>query len=191
MFTVFISAFVSIFLAEFGDKTQLISLNLASRFPPWQVLAGAMTGLSLVLAIAVGAGGIIYTYIPITAIIIFSGAFFIFIGIWIYFVPEKNDRPEEGRRSGFFQAAVLTFISELGDKTQIAAMLLAASFGMPLVVLAGAMLAMFVNHSIAVFLGARFLKRIPEKMLRRISSLVFILIGILILAFGAGDQSIN
>ncbi len=191
MFAIFTTSFISIFLAEFGDKTQLISLNLASRFPPWQVLAGAMVGLTGVLAIAVGAGGIIYTYIPLTYIIVFSGAFFIFIGIWTYFIPERSDKQKEGKRSGFIQAVVLTFISELGDKTQIAAMLLSATFGMPLVVLAGAVLAMFVNHSIAVYFGARFLSRIPDKWLKRISSLVFVVIGIIILAFGTGDLGID
>lgn len=191
MFAVFTTSFISIFLAEFGDKTQLITLNLSARFPPWQVLAGAMVGLTGVLAIAVAAGGIIYAYIPVTFIVVFSGAFFIFIGIWTYFIPERVENQKDVKRSGFVQAAVLTFVSELGDKTQIAAMLLSASFGMPFVVLAGAVLAMFVNHSIAVFFGSRFLSRIPEVWLKRISSFVFVVIGILILALGAEGMGMD
>lgn len=184
MLAVFVTSFTSIFLAEFGDKTQLISMNLASRFPPLQVLAGVMVGLTAVQALAVGAGEIIYTYIPLNVIIILSGAFFIFIGLWTALIPERSTTRTQEQRSGFWPAVALIFISELGDKTQITAMLLAASFGRPFVVLAGAVLAMLANHLIAVFLGARFLSRIPDKWLRRISAAVFIVVGIAVLSLG-------
>ena len=58
------AAFISVFVAEFGDKTQLVSLSMAGRYPPLQVLGGAMTGLALVMGLAVGAGGVISAAIP-------------------------------------------------------------------------------------------------------------------------------
>ena len=63
-----LTAFVSVFIAEFGDKTQLVSLSLACRYPPLQVLAGALLALAAVLGLAVGAGGLIAAYIPAVVI---------------------------------------------------------------------------------------------------------------------------
>ncbi len=184
MTAVFVTSFISIFIAEFGDKTQLISLNMATRYSPWQVLAGAMAGLFAVLALAVGAGHIIYHYISLFVITTSSGIFFIAAGVWVYFSPEKPPEETSGGRAGFYHTAAFIFLSELGDKTQIAAMLLAATSGYPLVVLAGAMLGMLINHGLAIFLGGRYLSRLPETWLRRSSSVVFILIGTAILLFG-------
>ncbi|NLI69965.1 MAG: TMEM165/GDT1 family protein [Firmicutes bacterium] len=188
MLAVFFTSFTSIFLAEFGDKTQLISMNLACRYPPLQVLAGVMVGLAAVQAMAVGAGGVIYRYIPLEVIIIFSGAFFICIGLWTALVPVRSVDHATEKKSGFWPAVGLIFISELGDKTQITAMLLAASFGRPLVVLAGAILAMLANHLIAIFFGARFLSRLPDRWLRFISAAVFLVVGIAVLSLGARAQ---
>lgn len=184
MLTNFFTAFVAIFLAELGDKTQLVSLNLASRFSPLQVLAGAMTGLTLVLALAVGAGGLIYTYIPLTVVTVASGIFFIFMGIWFYFQDDNSAEKTVKGKSGYYQAFLLVFLAEMGDKTQIATMLLSANFGTPLIVLAGALLAMLLNHTLAVFLGARYLARIPRRWIRLASSAIFVVIGAAILIFG-------
>ncbi len=182
----FFTSFLGILAAEFGDKSQLITLNLATRYPPWQVLAGAMTGLTAVLAMAVLLGQVIYDYIPLTLIVYFSGALFIAMGLWTFITSEKDclENNKEMKRSGFLQAAILLFFSELGDKTQIAAMLFTATFGKPLVVLSAAILAMFINHALAVYLGSRFLTRIPPQMLKRISSAVFVLMGLFIIFLG-------
>lgn len=187
MITVFFTSFIGILVAEFGDKSQIITLNLSSRYPPWQVLAGAMTGLGVVLAMATALGQIVYDYVPLETVVYFSGGLFIVIGIWTFFSREKNsqDNVKDMKRHGFFQSAVLLFFSELGDKTQIAAMLFTASFGMPLVVFAAAMTAMFINHALAVYLGARFLSMIPPLILKRISAAVFVVMGIFVIVFGS------
>ena len=187
MIAVFLTSFMGILAAEFGDKSQLITLNLSSRYPPLQVLAGAMTGLGIVLAMAVALGQVIYDYIPLESVVYFSGGLFIVIGFWTLFSREKKHQEKDSdmRRHGFFQSAVLLFFSELGDKTQIAAMLFTASFGMPLVVFAGAMTAMFINHALAVYLGARFLSLIPPLLLKRLSAMVFVLMGLFIIIFGS------
>lgn len=180
MATAAITAFITIFILEFGDKTQLVSLALACRFPPLQVLAGAMVALSAVIGLAVGAGHILATTIPHSLVALLSGIIFIIIGIIHYFRKEPPVQ-ENSSRKGFLNAMGLVFIAEFGDKTQLAALFLAASFGYPLAVFAGAMLAMLLNHLLAVYVGSRLLSRLNPQLLKIIVSLLFIIIGAIII----------
>jgi putative Ca2+/H+ antiporter (TMEM165/GDT1 family) len=75
----------------------------------------------------------------------------------------------------------MIFLAELGDKTQMAALLLSAHFGRPVAVFAGAMAAMFLNHALAVFLGKRFLSRVAPRVLKIVTALLFIGIGLVML----------
>ena len=179
-----LTAFISIFVAEFGDKTQLVSLSLASRYPPLQVLAGAMVALAAVLGLAVGAGGFIAAYVPAVVIAAASGILFIIMGLFTLVRRQREEAPRNGR-AGFYQTLVMVFLAELGDKTQMAAVLLAASFGQPVAVFGGAMAAMFVNHALAVFIGRRFFSRINPKLLKQGTAFLFMVIGlaIIILAY--------
>lgn len=181
MIAVMLAAFISIFVAEFGDKTQLVSLSMACRYPPLQVLAGAMVALFLVMALAVGAGGFMAAYIPQPVIILVSGIFFVIMGLFTLLSKEQSKELCSKGKAGFYQTLGAVFLAEMGDKTQIAAMLLTASLGRPAAVLAGAMLAMFVNHALAIFLGARFFSRINPRYLKTGTSMLFITIGLLII----------
>lgn len=175
------AAFISVFVAEFGDKTQLVSLSMASRYPPLQVLGGALLALFLVLALAVGLGGFIAAYIPRPVIVLVSGTFFVAMGLYTLLSREKVLVAGTGR-AGFYQTLGAVFLAEMGDKTQLATMLLAANFDRPLAVLAGAMLAMAVNHSLAIFLGARFFSRLNPRRLKVGTAALFIVIGFIIIA---------
>jgi len=132
------TAFISIFVAEFGDKTQLISLSMAGRYPPLQVLGGALTGLALVMGLAVGAGGLVAAYIPPVVITAASGVFFILMGLFTLFCREPERELRSGY-SGFYQTVMLIFFAELGDKSQMTALLLSAHFARPAAVFIGAM----------------------------------------------------
>lgn len=181
MLAAVVAAFVSVFIAEFGDKTQLVSLSMASRYPPLQVLAGAMLALALVLGLAVAAGGLIAAYIPTVVIALASGVFFMIMGLFTLVRRDRKQVNGSGR-VGFYQTLGLVFLAELGDKTQIAAMLLAANFGRPVAVFAGAMLAMFLNHSLAIFLGRRYFSRINPGLLKQGTAFLFMAIGLAIIA---------
>lgn len=174
------AAFISVFVAEFGDKTQLVSLSMAGRYPPLQVLGGAMAGLALVMGLAVGAGGLVAAHIHPAVITAASGIFFIIMGFFTLLRCEPETGPATGR-SGFYQTAAMVFLAELGDKTQMAALLLSAHFGRPAAVFAGAMAAMFLNHTIAVFLGGRLLSRVPPRLLKSATAFLFIGIGLVML----------
>jgi len=185
MITAAIAAFVTVFFAEFGDKTQLVSLTMACRYPPLQVLAGAMIALSLVIGMAVTVGGFLAAYIPYALIAIVSGFIFILIGILNYRQKDENENECSDRKDGFIQTMVMVFAAEFGDKTQLAAMFLAAGLGFPVAIFIGAMLAMFLNHLIAVYLGSRFLSRLNPRYLRLSTAILFCLIGLLIIVWEA------
>ena len=174
------TAFISIFVAEFGDKTQLISLSMAGRYPPLQVLGGALTGLALVMGLAVGAGGLVAAYIPPVVITAAFGVFFILMGLFTLFCREPERELRSGY-SGFYQTVMLIFFAELGDKSQMTALLLSAHFARPAAVFIGAMAAMFLNHALAVFLGGRFISKVPSLLLKKATAYLFIGIGLVML----------
>ena len=181
MFAAAFAAFISVFVAEFGDKTQLVSLSMASRYPPLHVLVGAMSALALVLGLAVGVGGLIAAYIPEAVIAIVSGAFFIIMGLFTLARREESGPEQRPGKAGLYQTFILIFLAEMGDKTQLAAMLLSANFGYPLAVFAGAMVAMFLNHLLAIYLGCRYFSRINPKLLKQGTAFLFMAIGLAII----------
>lgn len=184
MFAAALAAFVTVFVAEFGDKTQLVSLSMACRYPPLQVLAGAMAALAVVIGLAVAVGGFLSAYLPHTLIAIISGLVFIVMGILSY---RRQDKPDEecSGRDGFIQTMVMVFVAEFGDKTQLAAMFLAAGLGYPIAVFGGAMLAMFFNHLIAVYIGSRFISRLDPRHLRIGTAALFCLVGLVMILWEA------
>ncbi len=180
------AAFITIFIAEFGDKTQLVSLTMASRYPPLQVLAGAMIALAAVIGIAVGVGEAIALAVPRSVTALISGLFFIVVGIFSYFRRDIKDK-ESTYKAGFLQTMGLVFVAEFGDKTQLAAMFLTASFGYPLAVFTGAMMAMFLNHLLAVYLGSRIISRFKPHLIKVGTAGMFIAIGTIIIIIEAGS----
>ena len=179
------AAFITVFVAEFGDKSQLVCLTMACRYPPLQVLAGAMTAMAVVLGLAVAVGGFLAATIPHTLIAVASGLVFIIIGLLSYL--RKSDRLDEpNNKAGYFQTLTMIFFAELGDKTQLAVMFLTASFGYPLAIFAGAMVAMLFNHLLAVYLGSRLISRVSPRYIRLGTAFLFIVIGLFIIIFEAG-----
>ena len=180
-----VAAFLTVFVAEFGDKSQLVCLTMACRYPQLQVLAGAMTAMALVLGLAAGVGDLLADVIPHTLVAVISGLFFIVIGILTWLSGEQ--RPEEGRgSSGFFQTLGMIFLAEFGDKTQLAVLFLAASFNYPVAVFGGAMAAMFINHVLAIYLGSRFIVRLKPHYIKVGSTIIFVVIGLGLVIFEAG-----
>ena len=179
----FVTAFIAIFVAEFGDKTQLVSLSMACRYPPLQVLGGALTALFMVLTLAVAGGKLIAIYLPPLVLTAVSGTMFIIMGLYTAIRREPLCDLPTGK-TGFYQTLGLVFLAEMGDKTQLAVMLLAANLGRPLPVLLGAMLAMAANHSLAIFLGARLLSRVNPLYIKTAAVILFIAIGLGLLYTG-------
>lgn len=180
-----VAAFLTVFVAEFGDKSQLVCLTMACRYPPLQVLAGAMTAMALVLGLAAGAGNVIADLIPHNIVAVVAGIFFIVMGILTWLRGEQ--KPGEGSGSGgYFQTLGMIFLAEFGDKTQLAVLFLAASFNYPLAVFGGAMAAMLINHVLAIYLGNRFVSRLKPHYVRVGATIIFVVIGLALVIFETG-----
>ncbi|MBT9140342.1 MAG: hypothetical protein DDT30_00918 [Dehalococcoidia bacterium] len=176
---VFFIAFLTVLLAEMGDKTQLVTLAMATLFPPRQVLFGALAALAVITGIAVVLGEFLATYLPVETTLLGSGIFFFLAGLYLYFKQESQEEKIIPPKHGVaVQTFALVFLAELGDKTQLASIALTAAYHAPVAVFFGAMAGQLVNHSAAAYLGSRFLTRLPANTIKVTSALLFIIFGV-------------
>lgn len=168
-------------LAEMGDKTQLLALVLAARFrKPWPIVAGIFTATLVNHALAGAVGAWITQWLGPVLLRWILGGSFIAMAIWML-IPDKLDEEETGTRShfGVFGTTVVAFfLAEMGDKTQIATVMLAARFVHDYVwVVAGTTLGMMLANAPVVFLGERIMRRVPIKLVHGISAAIFLVLG--------------
>ena len=174
-------------LAEIGDKTQLLAILLATRFKrPLPIIAGifAATIANHFLAALVGAQAALLDGSWFRYLI---AASFIAMAIWAL-IPDKldglDDKPP--RFGAFVTTTIAFFLVEMGDKTQIATVALAAKFNQVAAVTAGTTLGMMIANVPAVLLGNELIKRVPLKVVRMVTALLFLAIGAWLLAQTAG-----
>lgn len=176
-------------LAEIGDKTQLLAFILAARFKkPAPIILGilAATIANHGLAGAVGAW-ITSTVSPDILRWILSISF-IGMAIWTM-IPDKIEEEEThiARKFGVFSATLITFfLAEMGDKTQIATVALAAHYAAPMLVVFGTTLGMLIADVPAVFIGDKFANKIPMRLVHSIAAAIFASLGVATL-IGAGS----
>jgi putative Ca2+/H+ antiporter (TMEM165/GDT1 family) len=176
-------------LGEIGDKTQLLALLLAARYrAPRPIIAGILVATLANHALAAALGGWLTHLIEPQWLRWGLGSSFIAFALWML-VPDRADDAAEGAehvRLGAFGITVIAFfLAEMGDKTQIATVMLAARYNALLSVTAGTTLGMMIANVPAVLLGERVLKFVPIAWVHRIAAAVFAAIGVLVLA-GAG-----
>jgi putative Ca2+/H+ antiporter (TMEM165/GDT1 family) len=161
-----------------GDKTQLLAFSLASRYRrPWTIMAGILTATVLNHALAALAGSWISAHVPARVMAGVLGATFVGFGLWTL-KPDTLDADARTDRFGpFLTTAVLFFLAEMGDKTQLATVALAARFQAVLPVTVGTTLGMLASDGLAVFLGDRFARRVPMHWLRRAAAALFFAFG--------------
>lgn len=177
-------------LAEMGDKTQLLAFLLAAKFRrPIPIIAGILAATLLNHGLA-GAVGAWIPHLLSPEVLRWSvGLLFLGMAVWTL-IPDKIE-DEESRaagRLGIFGATFVTFfLAEMGDKTQIATIAMAAQFQSALLVIAGTTLGMLIADVPAVFLGERFANRIPMRLVHTIAALIFAALGVATLA-GLGEK---
>lgn len=176
-------------LAEFGDKTQLLAFLLAARFRrPVPIIAGILFATVLNHALAGALGGWLSTLAHPDVLRWILGLSFIAMAIWTM-IPDRMDEDDARIASGLgiFGATTLAFfLAEMGDKTQIATVALAAHYPSVLLVVVGTTLGMLLANVPAVFIGEKLAGRIPMKLLHGIAALIFAALGIATL-LGAGS----
>lgn len=176
-------------LAEIGDKTQLLSLVLAARYrKPVPIILGVLTATLINHAGAGALGAWLGSMLTPTIMRWALAASFIGMGLWIL-VPDKLDDEEANTNRthfGVFGATVVTFfLAEMGDKTQIATVALAARFHDFFGVVAGTTLGMMIANVPAILLGDRFAHRLPTRLVHGIAAVMFVVLGAMAL-FGVG-----
>ena len=173
-------------LAEMGDKTQLLSLVLAARFrKPWPIVLGIFVATLANHALAGAVGAWVTQLLGPQLLRWVLGASFIAMALWML-IPDKLDDDEGGGdapRWGVFGTTVLAFfLAEMGDKTQIATVMLAARYPDYLVwVVAGTTFGMMLANAPVVWLGERITRRVPIRTVHLVSAALFAGMGVLAL----------
>ena len=174
-------------LAEMGDKTQLLSLVLAARFRrPWPILWGILIATLANHALAGAVGASVTAWLgPQWLRWILAGSF-IAMAAWML-VPDKlddDDAPDAARHSVLVTTVIAFFLAEMGDKTQVATVMLAAQYQTWFAVVAGTTLGMMLANAPVVWFGERVMRRVPVRAVHLVSALIFLGLGLAIL-FGA------
>ena len=174
----FIASLLFVTLAEMGDKTQLLAMAFATRFPARVVLAAVFVATILNHALAVAAGRLLTTLIPLEVISFAAALSFILFGLWT--IRGDTLEGEDAERTGygpFLTVAIAFFLAEIGDKTQLATISLAVKYPDPLAVLMGTTTGMVVADGLGIIVGIVLGKRLPEGLIRLVSAGVFIAFG--------------
>jgi putative Ca2+/H+ antiporter (TMEM165/GDT1 family) len=180
----FISSFILNFTAELGDKTQIIAFMLAGSYGILFTTVGIFLSVVALQAIAVSQGWLFQSFFENkTNLNLVAGLIFLAFGILTYIKKEEHEdqeklEPAKSSNKPLLQIALLFFVAELGDKTQIATLVKASTSKNILLTYLGAVCGLFVSNFIGIFLGNLFREKVKEKWLTLASSLIFTGFGI-------------
>jgi putative Ca2+/H+ antiporter (TMEM165/GDT1 family) len=175
-------------LAEIGDKTQLLAFILAARFKkPVPIILGILLATIVNHGLAGAVGAWITATVSPEILRWVLGLSFIAMAVWTM-IPDtiEDEETQVARKFGVFGATLITFfLAEMGDKTQLATVALAAHYAQPVLVVIGTTLGMLLADVPAVFIGDRLGAKIPMKLVHCVAAAIFALLGVATL-FGAG-----
>jgi Ca2+/H+ antiporter, TMEM165/GDT1 family len=181
MIEAFLSSTAVVALAEIGDKTMLLAIVLAARLrAPWAILAGILVATLANHALAALVGSQVAGLLQADWFRIAVALGFVAMAAWTL-VPDTLDDDDKTVRSAggaFLTTVVSFFLVEMGDKTQIATIALAAHYQSVLVVAAGTTLGMMLANGPAVFLGEAIERRVSMKLTRTLAALLFLVLGL-------------
>jgi putative Ca2+/H+ antiporter (TMEM165/GDT1 family) len=165
-------------LAEMGDKTQLLSLVLAVRFRrPWTIVLGILVATVANHALAAALGGWLNDFVGPGRMRIAIGIGFLAMAAWTL-IPDKLDHGPRNRFGVFATTCFAFFLAEMGDKTQVATVALAARYAAFAAVVLGTTAGMMLANVPVVFVGERLSTRLPLKLLRRLAAACFAVLGV-------------
>lgn len=168
-------------LGEMGDKTQLLALLLAARFKrPWPIVAGIFVATVLNHAFAAWIGNWVADQLGPQLLRWVIGVSFIAMALWMLVPDKADDLAAPSGRLGVFGTTVFAFFAaEMGDKTQVATIALAARYPDLVAVVAGTTLGMMLANVPVVWLGGAIARRIPMKLVHAMGAIVFVVMGVL------------
>jgi len=175
--------FALVFLAELGDKSQLLVVSLAARLRRLPVLAGVATAAALMQLASVTAGALLADRLPRRPLELAGGLLFLGFAVWTMVSGPEEGEPEGARatgRSAYLVAASAFVVAEVGDKTMLATIALAAREHR-VGVWVGTTAALVTSAALAVALGAALARRVPERVVRSVAAAAFAVVGVLLL----------
>lgn len=175
----FWASFLVVFLAELGDKTQLIVMAFAVKYNWKSVFFGMTLGIFVVHSLAVAVGTLVGELIPVHLMTIIASCLFIGFGIWTLHGSddEEEEQPNSSRFGPLLTVAMTFIVGEMGDKTQFAAMAMAAQYESWLFVLLGAVIGMVLADSLGMIAGTFLHRKLPAEKIRYLSAGIFLLFG--------------
>ena len=176
----FLVSVSTVAIAEMGDRTQLLSLMLAAHYrKPWPILAGVLCATIANHSAAGFVGARLGRFLTPTRLDLAVGISMIAMALWTL-KPDTLDEDSSrvSRRGAFLATVVAFFIAEIGDKTQIATVALAAAYPSLLAVVAGTTTGMLLANAPVVFLGKAFSERLPLKSIHYVAAALFVILGV-------------
>lgn len=176
--TAFWASLIFVVLAEMGDKTQLLAMAFATRYKASTVLWAVFVATALNHMLAVAVGNYMTAFIPLSAIQIAAAVSFVLFGLWTIRGDQLEGEDKRFSFSPFWTVAIAFFVAEMGDKTQLATVALAAKYQSPFAVWSGTNIGMLIADAFGIVVGIVMHKHIPEKAVKWGAALVFIAFGI-------------
>jgi len=179
----FFVSLASVAIAEIGDRTQLLSLALAAHYrKPFLIVAGVFIATIANHSVAGLLGAWFGRLLTPTVLDVTVGASMIAMAVWVLRADTFKPGTEVSNRSAFVATLVTFFIAEIGDKTQIATLALAAAYPNLVAVVAGTTVAMLIANVPAIFLGDALSGRLPIRQMNYVAALLFGALGIIFIA---------
>ena len=177
------SSFALLFLAEMGDKSQLLAMTLAHRYRLLPVIAGVLLAFLVLNLLAVLVGDVLFLYVPQQLVLLAAGVLFLFFAwrSWLEAADVDDEEVSEprGGRDAFVSSFALIFVAELGDKTQLAMVALVAGTGQIWSVFIGGTAALWAVSLLGIAVGSTVLRRVPKAWMHRTAALLFLVFGVL------------
>lgn len=169
-----------VFIAEMGDKTQLVALAFATRYSAKIVLAGVFVATLLIHLLSVFIGEAASLALPVFWIKLLAGASFIIFGLWTLRGDELGDEEKlkENRFGPFVTVGVTFFLAELGDKTMLATITIASQQHSFVGVWLGSTVGMVLADGLAIIVGKVLGKKLPEKLIKYGAAIIFLASGV-------------
>ncbi|PTL75630.1 TMEM165/GDT1 family protein [Vitiosangium sp. GDMCC 1.1324] len=173
-----IGSFLLVAASEIGDKTQLLAFSLASRFrKPWVVIAGILVATLANHALAASVGSLVSAHVPPRVMASILAVLFIAFGLWTLKPDTLEETKETGHFGAFVTTVILFFLAEMGDKTQLATVAVAARYKSVVLVTIGTTLGMMAANGPAVFLGEKLAGKVQMKWIRWVAASLFFIFG--------------
>lgn len=175
--TSFWASLIFVVLAEMGDKTQLLAMAFATRYKPLTVLWAIFVATAFNHAFAVAVGNYVTHIMPLQYIQVAAAASFILFGLWTIRGDQLEGEDKRFNFSPFWTVAIAFFVAEMGDKTQLATVALAAKYQSPVYVWLGTNAGMMIADIIGIVVGIVLHKHIPENAVKWGAAVIFIVFG--------------